>query len=50
LWGDAATEAWLESQLDALESGARTPFATAEALLERSSARLVQRASERSPG
>ena len=50
LWGDAATEAWLETQLDALESGARTPFATAEALLERNSARLVQRASERSPG
>jgi len=37
LWGDAATTAWLDAQLPALEAGTLTPFAAAEALLERSS-------------
>ena len=36
LWRDADTGAWLEAQLDALESGAATPFGVAERLLARS--------------
>jgi len=48
LWDDPATAEWLESQLDALESGSRTPFAVAETLLERSAARLAHRPSDRS--
>ena len=36
LWRDADTVAWLESRLDALESGATAPFHVADALLERS--------------
>ena len=49
LWGDRATAEWLESQLDALESGARTPFAVAEALLDLSAARLAHGPTDRSP-
>jgi LAO/AO transport system kinase len=36
LWTDAGTKEWLEAQLPALESGATTPLAVAEALIERS--------------
>jgi LAO/AO transport system kinase len=36
LWGDDATNAWIEAQLPELESGALTPFAAADALLARS--------------
>jgi LAO/AO transport system kinase len=36
LWSDAATEAWLEAQLPALERGEATPMAVAEALIDRS--------------
>ena len=48
LWDDRANAEWLETQLDALESGARSPFAVAEALLERSADRLSARPSDRS--
>jgi LAO/AO transport system kinase len=41
LWSDRAMTDWLESQLDALESGALTPFAVAESLLARDAARLA---------
>lgn len=40
LWGDAGTEAWLDTQLAALESGHTTPFDVADELLGRS-ARLL---------
>jgi len=40
LWGDAGTEAWVDTQLAALESGETTPFDVADALLSRS-ARLL---------
>ncbi len=36
LWRDDATNAWIEDKLAELESGALTPFAAADALLERS--------------
>lgn len=36
LWRDDATNAWIEERLPELESGALTPFAAADALLERS--------------
>ena len=36
LWGDAATGAWLEARLPALEEGATTPFQVAGELLARS--------------
>lgn len=36
LWLDAATNAWLDSRIDAVESGSATPFAVAEDLLARS--------------
>jgi len=36
LWGDAATAAWLDAQLDSLESGTTTPFGVAARLLARS--------------
>ena len=36
LWRDDATNAWIEAKLADLESGALTPFAAADALLERS--------------
>jgi LAO/AO transport system kinase len=36
LWGDAATTAWVEGRLPALESGEATPFDVARDLLQRS--------------
>jgi LAO/AO transport system kinase len=36
LWGNPATDAWLEQQLPALEAGATNPFDVADALLARS--------------
>jgi LAO/AO transport system kinase len=42
LWGDQATNAWLDDALPALDEGTLTPFAAAETLLERS-APLVTR-------
>ena len=36
LWGDAATNAWVDERLGALEAGRTTPFAVADALLARS--------------
>jgi LAO/AO transport system kinase len=36
LWRDDATNAWIEGKLSELESGALTPFAAADALLQRS--------------
>jgi LAO/AO transport system kinase len=36
LWRDARTVAWLDGQLDALESGATAPFRVADALLAQS--------------
>lgn len=41
LWRDAGTMAWLDAQLDGLESGALVPFAVADALRARSSALLT---------
>ncbi|MDQ2765716.1 MAG: methylmalonyl Co-A mutase-associated GTPase MeaB, partial [Gemmatimonadota bacterium] len=42
LWGDAATNAWLEDRLPALESGQATPFGIADALLGRSADLLTR--------
>jgi LAO/AO transport system kinase len=42
LWGDAATAAWVADHLDALESGAETPFGVADALLARSADLLTR--------
>jgi LAO/AO transport system kinase len=42
LWGDAATNAWVADRLDALESGAETPFGVADALLARSADLLTR--------
>ncbi len=42
LWKDAATNAWLDEQLPALETGATNPFAVADALLARSGTLLSQ--------
>jgi len=42
LWGDAATNAWLEERLPSLESGAETPFGIADALLSRSADLLAR--------
>lgn len=36
LWGDDATQAWLEAQLPALEEGTATPFGVADTLLRQS--------------
>jgi LAO/AO transport system kinase len=41
LWLDAATNAWLDSKIPDVESGAATPFAVAEALLARSGSLLT---------
>ena len=38
LWGDAATNDWVDARLPALEAGDTTPFAVADALLARSAA------------
>jgi LAO/AO transport system kinase len=43
LWRDAATAAWLDEQLPALESGRTTPFGVADALLARSAGLLSGR-------
>ncbi len=40
LWGDADTGAWLDGQLLAVQGGAATPFAVADALIARSGALL----------
>ena len=42
LWADAATNAWLEAQLPALEAGQATPFGIADALLARSADLLTR--------
>ncbi len=42
LWSDAATNAWLDEQLPALEAGRTNPFAVADALLARSGTLLTQ--------
>ena len=42
LWGDAATNAWLEERLPALEAGQSTPFGIADALLSRSADLLTR--------
>ena len=42
LWGDAATNAWLEDKLPALEAGDATPFGIADALLARSADLLTR--------
>ncbi|HEU4989883.1 MAG TPA: methylmalonyl Co-A mutase-associated GTPase MeaB [Gemmatimonadaceae bacterium] len=42
LWRDAGTNAWLDDQLPALETGASNPFAVADALLARSGTLLTQ--------
>lgn len=36
LWGDAATNAWVDERLPALETGSATPFSVADELLQRS--------------
>ena len=43
LWGDAATTAWVDERLQALEEGTLTPFAAADDLLARSGALLTGR-------
>jgi LAO/AO transport system kinase len=42
LWGDAATNAWLEDRLPELETGQATPFGIADALLARSADLLTR--------
>jgi LAO/AO transport system kinase len=42
LWGDTATNAWLEERLPALEAGEATPFGIADALLARSADLLTR--------
>jgi len=42
LWQDAATNAWMDSHLAALEDGTQTPFAVADALLARSGPLLTR--------
>jgi LAO/AO transport system kinase len=42
LWSDAATNAWLEERLPALEAGEATPFGIADALLARSADLLTR--------
>ena len=42
LWSDAATNAWLEERLPALEAGEATPFGIADALLTRSADLLTR--------
>ena len=41
LWQDADTLAWLDTQLDGLESGSLVPFAVADTLRARSIALLT---------
>ena len=49
LWGDAATNAWVDERLDTLEAGRTTPFAVADALLARSG-ELMTAGGDRRPG
>ncbi len=42
LWSDAATNAWLDERLPALETGEATPFGIADALLSRSADLLTR--------
>jgi LAO/AO transport system kinase len=42
LWNDAATIAWLDARLPALEAGQETPFGIADALLSRSADLLTR--------
>ena len=42
LWRDQDTNAWLDDAIPALEDGSLTPFAAAEALLERSAELLAR--------
>jgi LAO/AO transport system kinase len=42
LWGDAATNAWLEERMPELEAGRVTPFGIADALLARSADLLTR--------
>jgi LAO/AO transport system kinase len=42
LWADAATNAWLDERLPALEAGESTPFGIADALLARSADLLTR--------
>jgi LAO/AO transport system kinase len=42
LWGDAATNSWLEERLPELEAGQATPFGIADALLARSADLLTR--------
>jgi LAO/AO transport system kinase len=42
LWTDPASNAWLDEQLESLESGARNPFEVADALLARSADLLTR--------
>ena len=42
LWGDEATNAWLEERLPAMEAGEATPFGIADALLSRSADLLTR--------
>ncbi len=42
LWSDAATNAWLDERLPALEAGEATPFGIADALLDRSADLLTR--------
>lgn len=41
LWSDPDTNAWLDAQLSALESGATNPFAVADALLARAAVQTI---------
>ncbi|MGI8509142.1 MAG: methylmalonyl Co-A mutase-associated GTPase MeaB [Gemmatimonadaceae bacterium] len=41
LWGDEATNAWVDARLAALESGSETPFSVADALLRQSGSLLT---------
>jgi LAO/AO transport system kinase len=41
-WGDAGMQAFIESQLSLVESGATSPFAVADALIERGAALLTR--------
>lgn len=41
LWGDEATNAWVDARLAALENGSETPFSVADALLRQSGSLLT---------
>jgi LAO/AO transport system kinase len=46
LWTDAATSAWLDERLAAMEQGALTPFGVADELLARSAGLVAGTRSE----